>query len=167
MKERILQLMQEEALTNAEFAKKIGISASTLSHITTGRNETSLRVALLIHKAYPSINLDWLLYGEGEMRKADTPETTVLPRQRFLHSLEAMRIQKLRTGLRFVSIFARKMPLLYLIIHQKMLSEKRLSISKSLNRKSLKYVFSLITAPFRCSALKNHDGKPFRLFAKL
>lgn len=77
MKERILQLMQEEALTNAEFAKKIGISASTLSHITTGRNETSLRVALLIHKAYPSINLDWLLYGEGEMRKADTPETTV------------------------------------------------------------------------------------------
>ena len=77
MKDRILQLMQEEALTNAEFAKKIGISASALSHITTGRNEISLRVALLIHKAYPSINLDWLLYGEGEMRKADTPETTV------------------------------------------------------------------------------------------
>ena len=68
MKERILQLIQEEKLTNAEFAEKIGISTSALSHILTERNKPSLEVVMRIHKAYPNINLNWLLYGEGEMK---------------------------------------------------------------------------------------------------
>ena len=72
MKERILQLIQEEGLTNAEFAEKIGISTSSLSHILTERNKPSLEVVMRIHKAYPSINLNWLLYGEGEMKEEDT-----------------------------------------------------------------------------------------------
>ena len=72
MKERILQLIQEEGLTNAEFAEKIGISTSSLSHILTERNKPSLEVVMRIHKAYPSINLNWLLYGEGEMKEAGT-----------------------------------------------------------------------------------------------
>lgn len=67
MKERILQLIQEERLTNAEFAEKIGISTSALSHILTERNKPSLEVVMRIHKAYPNINLNWLLYGESEM----------------------------------------------------------------------------------------------------
>lgn len=71
MKERILQLIQEEALTNAEFAEKIGISTSSLSHILTERNKPSLEVVMRIHKAYPSINLNWLLYGEGNMKSAN------------------------------------------------------------------------------------------------
>jgi len=80
MKERILQLIQEEAQTNAEFADKIGISTSSLSHILTGRNKPSLDVVMHIHKAYPTINLDWLLYGEGDMKKEVDPNVaTGLP----------------------------------------------------------------------------------------
>ena len=71
MKDRILQIIQEEALTNAEFAEKIGISTSALSHILTERNKPSLEVVMRIHKAYPSINLNWLLYGEGEMKASE------------------------------------------------------------------------------------------------
>ena len=71
MKDRILQIIQEEALTNAEFAEKIGISTSALSHILTERNKPSLEVVMRIHKAYPSINLNWLLYGEGEMKTSE------------------------------------------------------------------------------------------------
>ena len=67
MKDRILKVMQKEGLSNAEFAEKIGISTSSLSHIFSGRNKPSLEVVMRIHKACPYININWLLYGEGEM----------------------------------------------------------------------------------------------------
>ena len=77
MKERILQLIQEEKLTNAEFAEKIGISTSALSHILTERNKPSLEVVMRIHKTYPNINLNWLLYGEGEMKDTNISNETI------------------------------------------------------------------------------------------
>lgn len=67
MKERIAQIVQKEGVTAAQFAEKIGISASSLSHILSGRNNPSLEVVMKIHKACDYISLDWLLYGEGEM----------------------------------------------------------------------------------------------------
>ena len=59
--------MKKEGLTNAEFAEKIEISTSSLSHIFSGRNKPSLDVVTRIHKACPYVNLYWLLNGEGEM----------------------------------------------------------------------------------------------------
>ena len=59
--------MKKEGLTNAEFADKIDISTSSLSHIFSGRNKPSLEVVMRIHKSCPYVNLNWLLYGEGEM----------------------------------------------------------------------------------------------------
>ena len=69
MKDRIMQIMQKTGLSNAEFAEKIGISTSSLSHILTERNKPSLDVVMRIHKAYPNININWLLYGEDTMEK--------------------------------------------------------------------------------------------------
>ena len=66
--------MKKEGSTNAEFAEKIGISTSSLSHIFSGRNNPSLEVVMRIHKACPYVNLNWLLYGTGEMETS--PEST-------------------------------------------------------------------------------------------
>jgi transcriptional regulator with XRE-family HTH domain len=74
MKERIAQIIQSEGVTAAQFAEKIGISASSLSHILSGRNNPSLEVVMKIHKTFEDINLNWLLYGEGEMSM--DPEST-------------------------------------------------------------------------------------------
>ena len=65
MKDRIIQIMQKEGLSNAEFAEKIGISTSSLSHIFNGRNKRSLDVVIVIPKACQYVNIEWLLYGEG------------------------------------------------------------------------------------------------------
>lgn len=67
MKERIIQIIQKEGLSNAEFAERIGVSVSSLSHIFNGRNNPSLELVMRIHKACPYVNLNWLLYGEGQM----------------------------------------------------------------------------------------------------
>ena len=76
MKERIAQIIQREELTAAQFAEKIGISASSLSHILSGRNNPSLEVVMKIHKACDDVSLDWLLYGEGEMSISNIQLTT-------------------------------------------------------------------------------------------
>lgn len=75
MKDRIYQIMQNEGLTNMEFAEKLGISTSSLSHIFSGRNNPSLDVVMRIHKACPYVNLNWLLYGEGQMKDNDKQAT--------------------------------------------------------------------------------------------
>ena len=67
MKERITQIMQKEEMTAAQFAEKIGLSPSSLSHILNGRNNPSLDVVMKIHKACSYVNLPWLIYGEGSM----------------------------------------------------------------------------------------------------
>ena len=67
MKERITQIMQKEEMTAAQFAEKIGLSPSSLSHILNGRNNPSLDVVMKIHKACNYVNLSWLIYGEGKM----------------------------------------------------------------------------------------------------
>ena len=67
--------MQKEEMTAAQFAEKIGLSPSSLSHILNGRNNPSLDVVMKIHKACNYVNLPWLIYGEGEMEwKAEVPK---------------------------------------------------------------------------------------------
>ena len=56
-------------MTAAQFAEKIGLSPSSLSHILNGRNNPSLDVVMKIDKACPYVNLHWLMYGDGEMEK--------------------------------------------------------------------------------------------------
>ena len=68
--------MQKEEMTAAQFAEKIGLSPSSLSHILNGRNNPSLDVVMKIHKACSYTNLPWLIYGEGEMEwKAEVPKS--------------------------------------------------------------------------------------------
>lgn len=74
MKDRIARIMQREEMTAGQFAEKIGISPSSLSHILSGRNNASLEVVTKIHKACNYVNLLWLLYGDGEM---EGPVSTV------------------------------------------------------------------------------------------
>lgn len=74
MKDRIAKIIQYTQATNAEFADKIGISTSTLSHIMAERNKPSLSLLLSIHEAYPEININWLLFGEGNMLLSDASQ---------------------------------------------------------------------------------------------
>ena len=59
--------MQKEEMSSVQFAEKIDISPSSLSHILGGRNNPSLDVVTKIHMACNYVNLPWLLYGEGTM----------------------------------------------------------------------------------------------------
>lgn len=77
MKDRIAQIIKEEQLTAVQFAKETGIQQASLSHVLNGRNNPSLEIIKKIHHRFPYINIDWLLYGEGNMIELQKREHNV------------------------------------------------------------------------------------------
>lgn len=67
MKDRILQFLSAEKISPAEFADKIGVQRSSMSHILNGRNYPSASFIQKMLQAYPLINSRWLMIGEGKM----------------------------------------------------------------------------------------------------
>ena len=67
IKDRIRMIMEREKVPPRVFAETIGVQQSTLSHILNDRNKPSLEVVMKVHQKYDYVNLEWLLYGKGEM----------------------------------------------------------------------------------------------------
>ena len=67
MKDRIRQIMDDAKMSQQDFAAKLGISAASLSSIFTGRTRPTNNHVQAIHKAFPEIDTNWLMFGEGEM----------------------------------------------------------------------------------------------------
>ncbi len=80
MKERIEHIIRSKNMTAAEFAEKLGIQASGLSHILSARNNPSLDFVLKLKNAFPEYNFDWLLLGVGPMTSYEQPVQPVTPR---------------------------------------------------------------------------------------
>jgi transcriptional regulator with XRE-family HTH domain len=69
MKERLLEFLQNENKTSAQLAEEIGVQASGISHILSGRNNPSLDFVLKMLEKYQFLSTDWLLFGKGSMYK--------------------------------------------------------------------------------------------------
>ncbi len=63
LKNRILEILEKSGLTPSEFADKIEVQRSAISHITSGRNKPSLEFLIKIKQAFPEIDSDWLIFG--------------------------------------------------------------------------------------------------------
>ncbi len=73
MKDRISKIIAEEGLTAARFADEIGVQASGVSHILSGRNNPSTDFLIKVLERYRAISSEWLLLGKGEMYKSQNP----------------------------------------------------------------------------------------------
>lgn len=67
MVERINLLLKAKNITARQFAEEIGIQPSGMSHILSGRNNPSLDFVMKVVKRWPEININWLMFGKGEM----------------------------------------------------------------------------------------------------
>ncbi|HEY5509562.1 MAG TPA: helix-turn-helix transcriptional regulator [Prolixibacteraceae bacterium] len=67
MKDRILKFLETERISPAEFADKIGVQRSSMSHILNGRNQPSAAFLQKMLQAFPAVNSRWLMIGDGEM----------------------------------------------------------------------------------------------------
>lgn len=67
MKDRILQFLESEKISPAEFADKIGVQRSSMSHILNGRNYPSASFIQKMLQSYPLLDSRWLMIGVGSM----------------------------------------------------------------------------------------------------
>src|SRR5690606_458930 len=71
LSKRILEIMEKSGLTPSEFADKIEVQRSAISHITSGRNKPSLEFLIKIKKVFPEIDTDWLVFGTEKEEKIE------------------------------------------------------------------------------------------------
>lgn len=65
---RLKTFIEYLGLTNSIFADHAGITRPTLSQILNGRNKKiSNELISKIHDAFPSLNIMWLMFGDGTM----------------------------------------------------------------------------------------------------
>lgn len=69
MLERINKIIEEKQMSTTQFADYINIQRPTMSHIISGRNNPSLDIVMKILTAFPDIDSDWLMFGDGKMYK--------------------------------------------------------------------------------------------------
>lgn len=76
--ERIELLINELGESKASFAKKIGVTASTISTAIDRKKGVNTDLIQKIADAFTSISLDWLLTGHGDItRKEPLPNISI------------------------------------------------------------------------------------------
>jgi transcriptional regulator with XRE-family HTH domain len=90
MQAQIRELLSREHLSSSQFADKIGVQRSSVSHVLSGRNKPGFDFIYKVLTAFPQINGEWLITGAGEMYKQkmhsemlieppETSKTTEIP----------------------------------------------------------------------------------------
>ena len=73
--ERLQKVMRYYDENASSFAEKIGVQRSSISHVLSGRNKPSLDFVMKVLKAYPNVNMYWLLNGKGNFPPTEPPVT--------------------------------------------------------------------------------------------
>lgn len=69
MNNRLKQFLAAENITQAQFADTIKVVRASVSHVLAGRNNPSFDFLKAMMLNYPSLNMEWLIFGKGRMYK--------------------------------------------------------------------------------------------------
>jgi len=89
MKERLIQLLEKEKISSAEFADRIGVQRSNVSHILSGRNNPGFSFIQKVLQTFPKVNSRWLITGEGNMESSG-PITSKIVEKDLFSSIEIL-----------------------------------------------------------------------------
>ena len=71
---RLLEILETNNLSASQFAEKIGVQRSSVSHILSGRNKPSLDFIIKTSSVFNNVSLNWLIHG----KKLDEP---IIPKE--------------------------------------------------------------------------------------
>ena len=75
---RIKKIIEENNLSNSEFAEKIGIPKSSVTHLLSERNNPSLDIIIKISEAFEDISTDYLIFGQENQVKPTIKDSNTL-----------------------------------------------------------------------------------------
>lgn len=67
--QRIRKIIKTLKISDRKFAETTGLPQTTISSLFKRGNEPNTSIVLAIVKAYPNLNTEWLITGEGSMFK--------------------------------------------------------------------------------------------------
>ncbi len=73
MDNRLKQFLAAENITQSQFADKIEVGRASISHVLSGRNNPSYEFIKAIMSKYPTLNMEWLMFGKGKMYNTPQP----------------------------------------------------------------------------------------------
>ena len=76
MNKRLLQFINAENISQSQFADNIGVARASVSHIIAGRNKPGFDFVEKMARAFPALNIEWLITGHGKMYKTASGEAT-------------------------------------------------------------------------------------------
>ena len=90
---RLQRVFEYYDLSATTFSEKIDVGKATISHLLSGRNKPSLDFVLKTVKAFPEVELYWLLNGKGtfptslhaDQKKTIQPEKNDLENEKQLN----------------------------------------------------------------------------------
>lgn len=74
--DRVKKIMEDNGLSPAQMADRIGVQRSAISHIISGRNKPSLDFVLKVLESFENVSSDWLLKGQD-------PDVSGAPKSEF------------------------------------------------------------------------------------
>tara|TARA_B100002019_G_C20832127_1_gene385788 strand:- start:163 stop:534 length:372 start_codon:yes stop_codon:yes gene_type:complete len=75
---RIKKIIEENNLSNSEFAEKIGIPKSSVTHLLSERNNPSLDIIIKISEAFEDISTDYLIFGQENQSESTIQDSNTL-----------------------------------------------------------------------------------------
>ena len=75
---RIKKIIEENNLSNSEFAEKIGIPKSSVTHLLSERNNPSLDIIIKISEAFEDISTDYLIFGQENQSESTIQDPNTL-----------------------------------------------------------------------------------------
>ena len=75
---RIKKIIEKNNLSNSEFAEKIGIPKSSVTHLLSERNNPSLDIIIKISEAFENISTDYLIFGQENQVKPTIQDSNTL-----------------------------------------------------------------------------------------
>ena len=75
---RIKKIIEENNLSNSEFAEKIGIPKSSVTHLLSERNNPSLDIIIKISETFENISTDYLIFGQENQVKPTIQHSNTL-----------------------------------------------------------------------------------------
>ena len=73
IKDRTIEFVKHKGITMKTFEQRCGLSSGYVTSMRKGFGSDKLNNVLI---AFPELNRDWLLYGEGEMLKGTASQTS-------------------------------------------------------------------------------------------
>ena len=77
IKQSIKELLQSQGMSVNSLAKSTGQSQKTLNDQINGNIKVGMPVIVALTTAIPSVSLEWLLRGEGEMYKSGSKDIVI------------------------------------------------------------------------------------------